>query len=116
MIAVGTCHCINNTGKISQNIVARRVHNTTVMLFNQLGHGVSISFEYLYRESFIVCHQEGIPFDISTEDCSEFANGFILVYFFFGGGIKNALNVLSLIVYHNTTALAFLPCLKHIST
>jgi len=66
-----TTHHIHHTGKLSQYVVSRRVHNPASMLLDKACHRLSIGLQGLDGDAFIVAHEPTVTFDIGTEDGRE---------------------------------------------
>jgi hypothetical protein len=66
-------HRIHGTGKLRQQVIARRVHYAAVVLLNQRGHELPMGREGADSRHLILAHQAAVAFDIGTEDGGELA-------------------------------------------
>ena len=50
------------------------IHDTNIVLLDTVRHDSSVIFERLYCEGLISGQEEGVAFNISTENCGELAS------------------------------------------
>ena len=70
-------HCclyaINDTGKLCQQIIPRRIHHSAVMLTDEFGHNVTVSVQSSDSHRLIISHETTVIFHVSTENSCELA-------------------------------------------
>jgi len=76
----GTIERIHSAGKLSQKIVARRIDNSSVVIFDELADEPAVSGDGLDGGHLIITHQPAVRFHIRAHDGRQFTDNLILVF------------------------------------
>jgi hypothetical protein len=68
----GTVDSVYHAGKLGQQIIARRIYHSSVVLLDQGCHEGTIGSQRMDRSDLIVTHEAAVTFDIGTQDRCEF--------------------------------------------
>ncbi len=68
-----TLNGIDHTGKLSQNVVSRRIHDPAMMLLDVAGNDLAVSRESADGSLLILTHEPTVALNISAENSSELA-------------------------------------------